>query len=711
MKRVFCTVGGGFMGGAFCASFFGFSGQVLLAAACFLIFLFCVLLLRKHPAYPVFWICFCVGIILFCAKDTWYYQPVLQYADTDQSVTGTLISHSERSGGRHSYLLRTSKIGNDERTADIQLFTNNALEASEGDRATLRLTLRLPSSNTFDGVRYYKSRNIVLLASSPTGELTETSAPPAPSPLQQVRELNHSMARQLDNLLSPAASAVIRSMVLGDSSQMDNELAEAYIASGAYHLFSVSGLHLSLLVSAAMFLFRPLGRRWSAVLAIPLVLFYIVFSGMHLSTIRSGIMLLVLLAGQLFYYRSDPLNSLWLAGTCIILGDSYAILDIGLLLSMAATFGIVWLYPKLRRIKSPFALLEQQPFAFLLDTIRFSIAVTIPMLPIYLFTFQRLSLVTPLANLLILPVATLTLLLGFVLCILLPFGVPPILCLAAGGLVELQNELAFFLAELPFSNLGLDYPEFRVALFFVFFLLLAGWLFRPLLWKRVTAIAAGSIATASILLAMVSPYTMSSLYAVGDGTAANLVFLYGGQCTVVSTSDDDYIDQDTMAFLRGKGISRIDNLIIAYPSLHAYQDTFLLLSGFPVEKVFYHKENLLCSSLLEEQYPDLAAIPLEQNLHLDAGYFTLQTSYQNQSMTLLASYYDTPVFIGTPAAAKSVAAALYFYKSANQETKDFPPGITWLLRRPYEETPVPPAYDRILHFRFHPDGKVVSSRE
>lgn len=711
MKRVFCTVGGGFMGGSLLASFFGFSGQVLLAAACFLLFLFCVLWLRKHPAYPVFCLCFCMGILLFCVKDVWRVQPVLQYADSEQMVTGTLISHSERSGGRHSYLLRTSKIGKEERSTDVQLFTNNALEASEGDRITLQLTFRLPSSNTFDGVRYYKSQNIVLLASSTTEEITDRATPPAPSLSQQIKDLNSSIAQQLESLLSPSASVVIGSMVLGDTSQMDNRLAEAYIASGAYHLFSVSGLHLSILVSAALFLFRPLGRRWSAVLAIPLVLFYVVFTGMHLSTIRSGIMLLVLLAGQLFYYRSDPLNSLWLAGACIVLSDSYAILDTGLQLSMAATFGIVWLYPKLRRIKSPFAILEQQPFAFLLDTIRFSIAVTIPMLPIYLFSFQRLSLVTPLANLLILPVATLTLLLGFVLCIFLPFGVPPFLCLAAGWVVELQNQFAFFLAELPFSNLGLDYPEFRVALLFVSILLLAGWLFRPLLWKRVVSVAAGTIFTASILLAMVSPYTMSSLYVVGDGTTANLIFLYGGQCTVVSTSDDDYIDEDTMSFLRGKGISRIDNFVIAYPSLHTYHDTFLLLSSFPVEKVFYHKANLLCRSLLEEQYPELAAIPLEQNLYLDAGYFTLQTFYQNQSMSLLASYYGTPVFIGTPTVAKSTAAALYFYKSANRETENFLPDITWLLRRPYEETPVPSAYDRVLHFRFSPNGKVISKQE
>lgn len=710
MRRVFCSVGGGICSGALLASFLSFSGQIVAAAFCFLCFILAFLIRRKQPAYAVFLLCCCCGLSLFAAKDALAYQPALRYADTEQTLSAELISQRTRPNGGQEYRLKTSSVGNEAAVFELLLYTPTAIEATNGDRITLTASLRAPRSNTFDGIRYYKSQNIYLLASAQMETVQVTATQKAPF-LESIRQFNVFLGSRLEEVLSPTHAAVVKSMVLGDRSELSTILAESYIASGSYHLFSVSGLHLSILLGALLLVLRPLGRRFSSLLAIPFLLCFILLSGIHLSTVRSGFMVLLLLVGRLFYRRSDPLNSLWFAGACIVLGDVYAILDLGFLLSMSATFGIVWVNPRLQRIRPPVWIAAHKPLALFWNTLLFSTAVTIPMLPIYLYTFQRLSLVTPLANLLVLPVATLVLLLGFVLCVLLPFGTPTVLALAEGLLIDTQNALATLLAKFPFSNLGLDYPAFRVLLLAVLLLLLCHVLFHPPLWKRVISVTIAALCTVSLLLTMVLPQTMFSLYVVGDGAVSNLIFLYGGQCTVVSMADNDYIDRQTLSFLRGKGIDRVENFISAYRSLNAYTDTQYLLSSIPVEKVFYHRENKLCEALLSAYFPTIPLVALQEEMTLDAGFFRLQTTYENRGLTVLASYGDTPIFIGTPTVGKNHSAALYFYKTATEKTEPPYPHITWVLKNPYKPISVLSAYDRVLAFHFNQEGQISWKEE
>ena len=78
------------------------------------------------------------------------------------------------------------------------------------------------------------------------------------------------------------------------------------------------------------------------------VLCFMAVTCFQASVCRSGVMCLVVLAGDLLSRRADSLNSLGIAVLLLGLENAYAAADIGLLLSFSATLGLILLCRPLR---------------------------------------------------------------------------------------------------------------------------------------------------------------------------------------------------------------------------------------------------------------------------------------------------------------------------------------------------------------------------
>jgi len=58
--------------------------------------------------------------------------------------------------------------------------------------------------------------------------------------------------------------AITIALVLGVTDGIDNDLQNAYAASGAMHVLAVSGMHVGIIYAIILFLFKPLTKyRWS----------------------------------------------------------------------------------------------------------------------------------------------------------------------------------------------------------------------------------------------------------------------------------------------------------------------------------------------------------------------------------------------------------------------------------------------------------------
>ena len=191
---------------------------------------------------------------------------------------------------------------------------------------------------------------------------------------------------------------VLQGVVMGDTAGIDAGWLEAFRRSGTAHMLSVSGLHVGCLAAIVIGLARLLrAPRWAgfvaaggaAVLMVP-------FVGPSPPIIRSAVMIVVVLAGRWMGRGRDQWQILALAAVVILAMNPYAVFDVGFQLSFSAFVGMMAVAPRLQRQ------LGRLP-ASVASNVAVSVAAGLGTAPVALAQFGRTSLISPLANLLVVP--------------------------------------------------------------------------------------------------------------------------------------------------------------------------------------------------------------------------------------------------------------------------------------------------------------------
>ena len=179
-------------------------------------------------------------------------------------------------------------------------------------------------------------------------------------PLRRIYAWRERIRQRLDGSLSPVSSAILQSMLIGETGSLSPEVREAFMISGTTHLLSISGSHLALV---AFVVFRLSGRilkrmpvrwllslsrhmtvtRFSVLITLVPVVFYTLLAGGQVATVRSLMMILVYLAAVWFQRADDPLNALAVAALLIVLWEPHAVFSISFQLSYIAVLAMALL--------------------------------------------------------------------------------------------------------------------------------------------------------------------------------------------------------------------------------------------------------------------------------------------------------------------------------------------------------------------------------
>lgn len=146
--------------------------------------------------------------------------------------------------------------------------------------------------------------------------------------------------------------AIACALVLGVTDGLDNELMQAYSASGAMHVLAVSGLHVGILYLIISWCLLPLKRlphgMWIISGISLLVLWgYAAVTGLSPSVLRAVTMFSFMALARPLHHRTNIYNTLAVSAFCILLYDPFLLMSAGFQLSYIAVVGIVYLHPLL----------------------------------------------------------------------------------------------------------------------------------------------------------------------------------------------------------------------------------------------------------------------------------------------------------------------------------------------------------------------------
>ncbi|MFH1966474.1 MAG: ComEC/Rec2 family competence protein [Patescibacteria group bacterium] len=267
------------------------------------------------------------------------------------------------------------------------------------------------------------------------------------------------LRKVIEQTLLPPQSSILKAVFLGDRFGLSNQLKEKLNISGTRHIVAISGMHMIIMTQILLFLGLGIGLWRSQVFYFVLILLvlYIIMIGAPASAVRAGIMAgLLLIAQKIGRLRSADRTVIFAATIMLLFNPLLLKSDVGFQLSFAATLSIIYLKPIFDKKTSKWP----NPWR-LKDILTMTLAAQLGTLPILIFHFGRLSLISPIANILIVPILSFIMIGGMILIffglIWLPLGkiiVWPIWFLLT-YLVKVVNYLSSVpLATIDFNNIS-----------------------------------------------------------------------------------------------------------------------------------------------------------------------------------------------------------------------------------------------------------------
>lgn len=286
--------------------------------------------------------------------------------------------------------------------------------------------------------------------------------------------LAQKIKEKIDVLFGDQAG-LLRALLTGDRVLLTTKQTEELRVTGLSHVVAVSGMHVSFLVYFLVLIF---GKRKAPWIALPVLLCFAMMIGPVPSVLRAVFMQIVFLIAPLIKRETDGVTSLAGALLLILLANPYAVLDVGLQLSFAATLGLILYCQPLNGVLTRYVRVKNRTLYRLLcvpiTAFSASLCALVFTTPITMHTFGTVSVIAPIVNALLLWSVSIIFSLGLV-SVLVALLIPALGAMAAYPVVLLVR--FFFTAVhwfslVPFASIRADDPGLIALLVIVYVLVL-----------------------------------------------------------------------------------------------------------------------------------------------------------------------------------------------------------------------------------------------
>jgi competence protein ComEC len=282
---------------------------------------------------------------------------------------------------------------------NILVYTNEIGNLSVGDHlklsGSLKKTEGARNPGGFDAKTYYACRHIYYTMRRP--ELLEQS-----QCTFSFRGLIYCLRQNCSAVLDETAgddAPFFKAMLLGDKSDLDEEIKLRFSQAGMLHILTISGLHIGMIGTALyeVLLHTGLGMIPSGFLSFFLMLFYGILTGNGAATVRAIVMFVLAVGGRMLGRSYDTLTALAVSAMLLLADSTAWLFSSSFLFSFAAVLGMAVVSPVLKAFFDA----ERGVAAQLLTTV----GIQVSMLPFLFYFNGEVSVTGILVNLFVVPTA------------------------------------------------------------------------------------------------------------------------------------------------------------------------------------------------------------------------------------------------------------------------------------------------------------------
>jgi len=276
----------------------------------------------------------------------------------------------------------------------------------------------------FDYKMYLAKDGIYYLCNNPT--IKEMGKNEGNKFYAGILDIKNKFNGNIMRLMPSPQSGLLSGLLIGGSGLLSKDYQNYFSLTGTTHIVAVSGYNVTIVAEYLMILgiFIGLWRKQAFWFAAVGIILFVILTGMPSSAVRAGVMGVLLIWAMKNGRLANAQNAILFAASIMLLVNPLSLRwDVGFQLSFLATLGIVYVYPVFQNLIIKWT--DARSVPTILEILLLTIAAQIFVLPILMINFGKLSLISPLANVLVLPIIPPTMLIGF-LAIIFSFLIPPV---------------------------------------------------------------------------------------------------------------------------------------------------------------------------------------------------------------------------------------------------------------------------------------------
>lgn len=629
MKRKMIGAAAAYMSGLFFASFFTEGSDLLLLAGLFPMF-FILTKLIKLPFKDslLVTILFTIAVFEGFSYNHFVYEKIKAYSSSTGNFCGKVIEVNYYNEDKASYILDGQINGNQK--ARISVYTDS-FDVSYGDIIALEnCKFEVPKSDyLFDSESYYKARRIYLTAENPEKiSVEQRDSYKLKRALESYREkiISEFRIKMGDN-----TGSLLGGIVFGETGNIGENSKTLLYRCGIGHVMAVSGLHVSIAAALLMFVFDKLRVNKYASFAIMnvFIILMIIMVKSPFSAIRAAIMIDFIYSARLFRRQNDTFNSLSIAVLLICLFNPYAIIDRGFLLSIAGTFGIGVFAPYMTKNMKSSSLAQK-----FIKNITAMLCVTLIVMPLSMLYFDEVSIISPLANVVIIPLCIAAMIIGMLYVI-------------SGGIIsllsvsELLLDIVLFITEklgkLNFTHFSCGSRNlFLISMLCAAFVVLVQAVLKSRKFTALSIVGALAIFIFSSSLYSRNEYNKFKIAVLGRNSNAVVAIMYRGQTDIIDLSGHFKSAEYVRKYLISNGVSEIQTLSLTTKAQSQYSAYSEALNLIDIDKLMISGD----TGLFESESNDIFEYG-DNSFTVKNNLYSIQ--YSNNSVSV--TYMDTTINI------------------------------------------------------------------
>lgn len=274
-----------------------------------------------------------------------------KYANLEDEVKikAIIVEEPEEKEYKYTYTINVEEINGNKKYKNTKLILNlkkaNKLKdiPNFGDEIEVVGKIEIPSEarnyKGFDYKAYLKSKKIYGTIETKKIDILDLNKS---NYLDKcLNSVQNSIKENMNRILKEDESALAIGILIGERTEISEEVENNFKMSSLTHMLAVSGAHITYIVSAFTLLLGKINKKITKVFTIIFLLFFMALTGFTASVIRASIMGILILLSSLLFRTSDTINNLCIAAFVILIFNPYTIADLGFLLSFAGTIGII----------------------------------------------------------------------------------------------------------------------------------------------------------------------------------------------------------------------------------------------------------------------------------------------------------------------------------------------------------------------------------